>query len=69
MILTRYFYTDNMNHPKIDAQLNKWFHENPDIDLIDIKYGSNVSAVADGCISATYELVTALVVYKENKDD
>lgn len=69
MILTRYFYTDNMNHQEIDAQLNKWFHENPDIDLIDIKYGSNVSAVADGGISATYELVTALVVYKEKKDD
>lgn len=69
MILTRYFYTDNMNHQEIDAQLNKWFHENPDIDLIDIKYGSNVSAVADGGISATYEFVTALVVYKENKDD
>lgn len=69
MILTRYFYTDNMNNQEIDAQLNKWFHENPDIDLIDIKYGSNVSAVADGGISATYELVTALVVYKEKKDD
>lgn len=69
MILTRYFYTDNMNHQEIDAQLNKWFHENPEIDLIDIKYSSNVSAVADGGISATYELVTALVVYKEKKDD
>lgn len=69
MILTRYFYTDNMNNQEIDAQLNKWFHENPDIDLIDIKYGSNVSAVADGGISATYESVTALVVYKEKKDD
>lgn len=69
MILTRYFYTDNMNHQEIDAQLNKWFHENPNIDLIDIKYGSNVSAVADGGISATYELVTALVIYKDNKDD
>ena len=67
MILTRYFYTDNMNHQEIDAQLNKWFHENPNIDLIDIKYGSNVSAVADGGISATYELVTALVVQGEER--
>lgn len=69
MILTRYFYTDNMNHPEIDAQLNRWFNENPNIDLIDIKYGSNVSAVADSGISGTYSLVTALVVYKEKKDD
>lgn len=69
MILTRYFYTDNMNHQEIDAQLNKWFHENPNIDLIDIKYGSNVSAVADEGISATYELITALVIYKKKKDD
>lgn len=69
MIKTRYFHTDNMNHPEIDAQLNRWFNENPNIDLIDIKYGSNVSAVADGGISATYELVTALVMYKEKKDD
>lgn len=69
MILTRYFYTDNINHPEIDAQLNKWFHENPNIDLMDIKYGSNVSAVADNGISGTYELVTALVVYKEKHND
>lgn len=69
MIKTRYFHTDNMNHPEIDAQLNRWFNENPNIDLIDIKYGSNVSAVVDRGISATYELVTALVVYKEKKDD
>ncbi len=69
MIKTRYFHTDNMNHPEIDAQLNRWFNENPNIDLIDIKYGSNVSAVADCGVSGTYDLVTALVVYKENKDD
>lgn len=69
MILTRYFHTDNINHPEIDYQLNRWFHENPSIDLIDIKYGSNISAITDGMASGTYELVTALVVYKDKKDD
>lgn len=69
MIKTKYFYTDNFNHPSIDEQLNTWFNENTEIELIDIKYCSNVSAVADSGVSGTYDLVTALVVYREKKND
>lgn len=51
---------------EIDDLINGFFKENPDIELIDIKYQSNISAVADSGISATYFNNSALIIYKEN---
>lgn len=50
----------------IDDLINGFLKENPDIELIDIKYQSNVSAVADSGVSATYYNNSALIIYKEN---
>lgn len=52
---------------EIDDLINGFLKENPDIELIDIKYQSNVSAVADSGVSADYYHTSALIIYKENK--
>lgn len=55
------------NYQEIDDLINGFLKENPDIELIDIKYQSNVSAVADSGVSADYYHTSALIIYKENK--
>lgn len=40
--------------------------ENPSIEVIDIKYQSNISAVADSGVSGTYYNNSALIIYKES---
>lgn len=69
MIKTKYLVTnENFLDPnEIDDLINAFFEENPDIELIDIKYQSNVSAVADGGISGTYYNNSALIIYKEGE--
>nr|DAS95942.1 MAG TPA: single-stranded DNA-binding protein [Caudoviricetes sp.] len=47
MIKTVFFSCDYPHHEAIDDQINSWLAENPGIKLIDIKFQSNVSAVAD----------------------
>lgn len=54
------------NYQEIDDLINGFIEENPDIELIDIKYQSNVSAVADSGVSAEYYHTSALIIYKEN---
>lgn len=54
------------NYQKIDDLINGFLKENPDIELIDIKYQSNVSAVADSGVSAEYYHTSALIIFKEN---
>nr|DAZ32995.1 MAG TPA: Sporulation protein Cse60 [Caudoviricetes sp.] len=69
MIKTKYLVTEQdffTNTKEIDDLINGFFKENPDIELIDIKYQSNISAVADSGISATYFNNSALIIYKEN---
>lgn len=69
MIKTKYLVTEQdffTNTKEIDDLINGSFKENPDIELIDIKYQSNISAVADSGISATYFNNSALIIYKEN---
>ena len=51
----------------IDDLINGFLEENPDIEVIDIKFQSNVSAVADYGVSGTYYNDSALVIYKEVK--
>lgn len=68
MIKTKYLVTSQnfLGPEEIDDLINDFFEENPDIELIDIKYQSNISAVADGGVSATYFNNSALIIYKED---
>lgn len=68
MIKTKYLVTSQnfLDLEEIDDLINVFFEENPDIELIDIKYQSNISAIADGGCSATYFNNSALIIYKEN---
>lgn len=67
MIKTKYLVTnqDFLDHEEIDDLINDFFEENPNIEVIDIKYQSNISAVADSGVSATYYNNSALIIYKE----
>ena len=69
MIKTKYLVTSQnfLDTEEIDDLINNFFEENPDIELIDSKYQSNVSAVADGGVSATYYNDSALIIYKEGE--
>lgn len=69
MIRTKYLVTrrSNLYIEEIDELINRFFEENPSIELIDIKYQSNISAVADGGVSATYFNNSALIIYKEDE--
>lgn len=71
MIKTKYLVTSQnfIDTEEIDDLINNFFEENPDIELIDIKYQSNVSAVVDGGISGTYYNNSALVIYKEKENE
>lgn len=59
----KYGFTD---YKDIDDLINGFIEENPQIEIIDIKYQSNVSSVADSGVSATYYHTSALIVYKES---
>lgn len=69
MIKTKYLVTSQSFDvvEEIDDLINDFLKENPDIKLIDIKYQSNISAVADGGFSGTYYNNSALVIYKEGE--
>ena len=69
MIKTKYLVTSQSFDvvELIDDLINDFLKENPDIELIDIKYQSNVSAVADGGVSGTYYDTSALIIYKEGE--
>lgn len=69
MIKTKYLVTSQsfLDTKEIDDLINDFLEENPDIEVIDIKYQSNVSAVADGGVSATYFNNSALIIYKEGE--
>lgn len=71
MIKTKYLVTSQsfLDTKEIDDLINDFLEENPDIELIDIKYQSNVSAVVDGGISGTYYNNSALVIYKEKENE
>lgn len=65
MIKTAFLSCGYPHHVAIDDQINYWFSKNPGIELIDIKFQSNVSAVADSGVSAEYWHTSALIIYKE----
>ena len=54
------------NYQEIDDLINSFIEDNPQIEIIDIKYQSNVSSVADSGVSATYYHTSALIIYKES---
>lgn len=68
MIKTKYLVTSQnfLDPEEIDDLINDFFEDNPDIELIDIKYQSNILAVADSGVSATYYHTSALIIYKES---
>lgn len=71
MIKTKYLVTSQsfLDTEEIDYLINDFLEENPDIEVIDIKYQSNVSAVADSGVSATYFNNSALIIYKEKENE
>lgn len=66
-IRTQFFVSHRHGLTNIDDLINGFLEENQDIEVIDIKFQSNVSAVADDGISGTYYNDSALVIYKEVK--
>lgn len=71
MIKTKYLVTSQsfLDTKEIDDLINDFLKENPDIKLIDIKYQSNISAVADGGVSGTYYNNSALIIYREKENN
>ena len=69
MIKTKYLVTSQnfLGTEEIDDLINNFLEENPSIEVIDIKYQSNISAVADGGVSGTYYNNSALIIYKEGE--
>lgn len=69
MIKTKYLVTSQnfLDTEEIDDLINDFLEENSSIELIDIKYQSNISAVADGGVSGTYYNNSALIIYKEGE--
>lgn len=69
MIKTKYLVTSQSfdDTKEIDDLINDFLEENPSIEVIDIKYQSNVSAVADSGVSGTYYNNSALIIYKERE--
>ena len=69
MIKTKYLVTSQnfLDPEEIDDLINDFLEENPSIEVIDIKYQSNISAIADGGVSGTYYNNSALVIYKEGE--
>lgn len=69
MLKTKYLVTSQsfIDTEEIDELINDFLEENPDIEVIDIKYQSNISAVADSGVSATYFNNSALIIYKEGE--
>lgn len=68
MIRTKYLReeTDNLNHPGIDKLINDFLAKNPNIEIIDIKYQSNVAvSIYEYGFCRTYD-TSALIIYKEN---
>lgn len=71
MIKTKYLVTSQSFDvfEEIDDLINDFLEENPNIEVIDIKYQSNVSAVADGGVSGTYYNNSALIIYREKENN
>lgn len=71
MIKTKYLVTSQsfLDTKEIDDLINDFLEENPDIEVIDIKYQSNISAVADGGVSGTYYNNSALIIYREKENN
>ena len=68
MIRTKWLEVEYVfsNYQGIDDLINGFIEENLQIEIIDIKYQSNISAVADSGVSATYYHTSALIIYKES---
>lgn len=52
------------DYQEIDVLINDFIQQNELIDVIDIKFQSNIAAVADSGASGTYYHTSALIIYK-----
>lgn len=68
MIKTKYIEVGYSfgDYKDIDKLINHFIKDRPSIEIIDIKYQSNISAVVEGGVSGTYYHTSALIIYKEN---
>ncbi|MDA3769189.1 sporulation protein Cse60 [Streptococcus thermophilus] len=66
-IKTKFLVSHRHGLINIDDLINEFLEENPDLEVIDIKFQSNVSAVADDGVSGTYYNDSALIIYKEDE--
>ncbi|MTB36482.1 sporulation protein Cse60 [Streptococcus uberis] len=66
MIETKYLEVEYgfTNYQEIDELINAFIQENQQIEVLDIKFQSNKSAVADSGVSAEYLHTSALIIYK-----
>lgn len=67
MIRTKYLRENAsaLSHLEIDELINNFLAENPKIEIIDIKYQSNVAlAIYEYDFRRTYD-TSALIIYKE----
>lgn len=55
------------NYQEIDVLINDFIQQNELIDVIDIKFQSNIAAVADSGVSGTYYNTSALIIYREHE--
>lgn len=65
VIKTKFLASHRHGLNAIDELINNFLEENPEIEIIDIKFQSNISAVADGGVSGTYYNDAALIIYKK----
>lgn len=67
MIRTKYLRekTNSFDHLEIDELINNFLAENPNIEIIDIKYQSSVAlALYEYDFRRTYD-TSALIIYRE----
>lgn len=69
MIKTKYLETTRSKFvfEEIDDLINDFIEKNPNIEIIDIKYQSNISAVDSNGIGVKYIYNSALIIYKEGE--
>lgn len=69
MIKTKHLATTRSKFvfEEIDDLINDFIEENADIEIIDIKYQSNISAVASNGVGVKYTYNSALIIYKEGE--
>ena len=69
MIKTKHLATtrSKFSFEEVDDLINDFIEENPNIEIIDIKYQSNISAVSSNGVGVKFIHNSALIIYKEGE--